>query len=176
MAWSTPTSLTALGGRVTKAFAATSDGRLWIGTDGAGLAAVDLAATPYQVAAQLDQARGVPSARVHTLCGAGDVGDEGTRVWAAPHEGLALVRGDRGERVLTTEDGLPSATVWNLCRDPRGRLWVGTKGSLAVLDRTGRVLRTALRGAGGHDGGPCRLLRRAGAGLGRAGQRGHPAR
>jgi len=29
-----------------------------------------------------------------------------------------------------------------------GRLWVGTKGGLAVLDRTGRVLRTRLRGAG----------------------------
>ncbi len=148
LAWSTPASLSALGGRVTKAFAATSDGRLWLGTDGAGLAAVDLAATPYQVAAHLDQTRGLPSARVHTLCHAGDAGADGGRVWVGTHDGLTLVRGDRVERVLTTRDGLPSATVWGLCRDPHGRLWVATKGGLAVLDRTGRALRTPLRGAG----------------------------
>ncbi len=149
LAWSTPASLAPLAGRMVRALTPAPDGTMWVATD-TGLARVDLAGTPYRVAALLTTAAGLPSERLHTVHV-----DRRSGVWAGTHAGLALIEGDGVRRTLTMEDGLPSEVVWSLCDDPAGRLWIGTKGGLAVLaDGVVRRVETgaAADGAGGPGG------------------------
>lgn len=131
LAWSTPAPLAPLAAMDIRAFAQAPGRRLWIATDGAGVACVDVTAPPYQVVAWLGVANGLPSPRVHAVWS--DPDDPRDHLWAGTHEGLVLLVGDRVARVITESDGLPLATVWSLHGDRDGRLWVGTKAGLAVL-------------------------------------------
>jgi len=132
LVWSSPPSLASLGSGIVKALAHGPDDRMWVGTDGAGLACVDLDTLPYHPVGLLGTAEGLPSARVHALLH--DPHDSRHGLWVGTHAGLALVRDGAVERVLTVADGLPSPIVWSLCADRQGRLWAGTKGGLAIID------------------------------------------
>jgi len=132
LVWAAPASLAILAGSDIRAFAQTPHGRLWIASDGTGLACVDTTTLPYRVVARVGTVEGLPSARVHSLHADGD-----GAVWAGTHAGLALLRDGRVARVVTEADGLPSPTVWGLCGDGRGRVWVGTKAGLAVVGADG---------------------------------------
>lgn len=61
--------------------------------------------------------------------------DAATR-YVGTDDGLLLLpkKGGAAPRRLTRRDGLPADSVFDLERDPRGRLWIATAGGLAVWD------------------------------------------
>lgn len=128
LVWRTPVGLAALRGAFVRAAVCSPDGIMWLATDGAGLASVDITSTPYQPRARLNAADGLPSDRVHALAV-----DPSGQVWAGTHAGLALIRDGRVVRVYTTDHGLPANTVWSVAIDPSGQVWVGTRAGLAIL-------------------------------------------
>jgi diguanylate cyclase (GGDEF)-like protein len=113
-----------------------SHGRLWCGTDGKGLLAINLA--DGTLVTHLAPTRHVP-----VLCREGE-----DYLWAGI-TGYGLVRIDllSAEIVLvvTGETGLPQENVQGLEWDRTGRLWAGTwSGALAALDPAGGVVRRTL--------------------------------
>lgn len=60
--------------------------------------------------------------------------DSRGRLWISTG-GTGLVRvGPEGERVFTTEDGLPNDIVYSILEADDGRMWVATRGGLACVD------------------------------------------
>ena len=126
LVWSTPPGLRGLDGCIVRALAWNSR-FMYLGTDGTGLRAVDVSASPYQVAPQ--PAGTLPSTRVHTVC----VGQH-EELWAGTHGGLVLVRQGGVVSGLSMYDRLPEGPVWGLCQDQQQRLWVAMKRGLALID------------------------------------------
>jgi signal transduction histidine kinase/CheY-like chemotaxis protein/ligand-binding sensor domain-containing protein len=92
---------------------ATSDGELWVGTHGGGLARRD-AGGAWSV---VDATAGLPHDHVVAMCEAGD------DVWVATPRGLARWRAGRWEAVA-----LPDESAHPLCLETvAGELWVGTR-------------------------------------------------
>ncbi len=128
LAWSAPASLAALRGYAVGAMARTTDDRLWIAADGAGLACIDLSTLPYQIVARFGVDEGLPNTRVHCVWG-----ERHGYAWAGTHAGLVVLDEARVQRVYDEGDGLPSATIWRIAGDARGRVWVATKRGLALI-------------------------------------------
>jgi len=128
LAWEAPASLAPLGACIVRDFAQAPDGALWVATDNAGLARIDLDTTPYRITTRLTVADGLPSDTVGAVCV-----DRRGQVWAATNGGVALIRDGRPLRRFVVADGLPSERAWTICHDHRDRIWVGTKGGLALI-------------------------------------------
>ena len=109
LAWETPTGLAPLAACIVRGFAEAADGALWVATDNAGLARIDLDAPPYRLTARLTAADGLPRDTVGAVCvdGAG-------QVWAATNGGVACLRDGRVQRRIGEADGLPSARAWTI--------------------------------------------------------------
>lgn len=112
---------------------------LWLGTDGGGLARLDLAATPPRWLVLTDESDpALPNNTVYAI-----VEDASGRLYASTNAGVVRLSGataDDGAAVVvetfTVRDGLPrnqgmrgAAMV-----DHRGRVWVGTVGGAAAFD------------------------------------------
>lgn len=104
--------------------AETSDGRIWAGTDGAGL-------WVYDEKGALWQPTELTQAFVDVLLADSDGG-----LWVGTrYGGLAHCDGKDGWQWWRTDSGLPSNTVTALALDQQGRLWMGTRdGGLAWFD------------------------------------------
>jgi ligand-binding sensor domain-containing protein/signal transduction histidine kinase len=126
--------------RKIRAIAFAPDGRLWLGTTGAGLLALD-PATGRTEAVRHDgsgpRGRGGPPDGVVTALLAAH-----GRLWVGAASGLAWrpVSGGRFTPVVLGRDAA-SNTVQALMLDRQGLVWVLTRGGLFVLDERGQVLR-----------------------------------
>lgn len=89
-------------------------GRLWLGTDGGGLAR--LTDTGFE---RYDEAKGLSSQRVWALHE-----DADGVLWVGTDRGLNVLREDR-VAVLTVAQGLPDNQVNGLVSDRLGNLWIG---------------------------------------------------
>ena len=105
-----------------------ADGNLWLGTQ-EGLARFDGARF-----VNVDAGDGLPDPRVLALAGDPRPGAEGA-LWVGTRDG-GLVYLDRDLRptVFDTTHGLPAGAVAALVAEPTGRVWVGTREGLCVLD------------------------------------------
>ena len=107
---------------------------LFVGTMGAGVGRftrndVDgiSGASPY---AQWGPCR-LPSDNIYSICVNGDTQWYGTDAGLARHDGYDYFE---GWTAYTTEDGLVDNFVQTIEVDPSGRLWLGTKGGISVLE------------------------------------------
>jgi signal transduction histidine kinase/ligand-binding sensor domain-containing protein len=120
-------------------------GRLWIGTDGAGLHQL----RSLEVS-RIRQHEGLPSRTVHEVMGDGADG-----LWIAGGcGGLVHWRADRIRVFHPPEMGLRVNCVQGLLRDRAGRLWTGQRGALARRDSAGHEQEWTLSGDAGADVGP----------------------
>ncbi len=100
------------------------DGKVWVGTRGAGIARYDGRTwTRYRTA------EGLPSDQISTL----NVDPEG-RLWIGTKNGLALFE-DGKFRVLTAAHGLLGEHVYSVTTARDGDMWVGGYGGVAHLRR-----------------------------------------
>jgi len=105
-----------------RSVARTSDGRLWAGTDSAGVAALE--GERFVVPGE---AAPLAHAAVRALAAG-----EGNVLWIATNgQGLVRLAGGRVTR-YTTKDGLPSDIVYAVALDARGNVWAGTYGGGAA--------------------------------------------
>jgi len=93
-------------------------GTIWVGTDGAGLVALD--GTKVRL---LTAKEGLPGNQVRGLLEARD----GT-LWVATYRGLAALRGGQIVTTYTSANGLASDLVRSLYEDVDRTLWIGTYG------------------------------------------------
>lgn len=105
---------------------------LWVGTQVAGLARLDLRTQTFQPVVL--QPRSVAASTVLALEGDGHGG-----VWVATRGGVGHVDTDghllsMDRHAADNPDSLPSDTVFSLHLDHAGRLWLGTERGLAVRD------------------------------------------
>lgn len=97
------------------------EGRLWIGTEGGGLARY------------LGNGRFTAAAVPETRTVGALLADRDGLLWVgSPGEGLWRLRGGAVER-WTRREGLPHDVVWSLLEDPEGSVWIGTRGGLLQL-------------------------------------------
>jgi len=95
--------------------------RLWIGTDGGGLARY------------LGDGRFTAVAVPETRTVGALLADQDGHLWVGSQgEGLWRLRGGEVER-WTQRGGLPHDVVWSLLEDPEGGVWIGTRGGLLQL-------------------------------------------
>lgn len=113
---------TALANTSMLSLADAGDGRVWIGTQDAGVLLWD----GQTMTAHIDVARGLPSNEVRALVA------DGHRLWIGTAQGLAHWDGVSLQR-WTEAQGLPSNFVIALKMDSRQRLWVGTSLGASLL-------------------------------------------
>lgn len=121
-----------LPGGTANAIAQTNDGILWIGTYG-GLYRYN--GNTFKWMDQMESVRNVNC--LYT--------DEEGRLWIGTNDsGLSICINEEISNVVTSEDGLTSDSVRCITQGADGKYYVGTTGSLAVLDLSGglRVERT----------------------------------
>jgi signal transduction histidine kinase/ligand-binding sensor domain-containing protein len=123
--------------RVVTAITQTSDGEMWIGSNGDGLDRRFPTATKH-----LSSRNGLLSDIILSLA-PGNSND----LWAGTPDGLNHIAGDHIES-FTSADGLPDDFVRSLILDNDGSLWVGTRRGLAHLN--GHTLTTFTRANGLH--------------------------
>ncbi len=104
-----------------------SDGTVWCGTWGGGLARFD-----GKKWRNFTTADGLPANHVFML----HIDGEG-QLWAGTNQGLArLNRDGKGFTVMTTQDGLFADNVFSMTHAPDGTMWVGSFGGVArIADR-----------------------------------------
>ena len=115
------------------------DGQLWVGTSGKG---INLYQTFFPVR-QLSRQQGL-SGHGAPYCALAE--DDQGRVWAGSQgDGLDVLDPARGRQWhLGKAQGWADSSVGVICRDHRGRLWVGGSRKLHVVDtRRGRVTHLA---------------------------------
>ena len=110
-----------------KAFAQTTDGTIWAGTEDAGLRAFRNGAW-----STVSVADGLAAASVEAL-----LADADGSLWIGTTSGLQRFVGGRFE-TWGPREGLPSPRVFALGKDGEGSLWVGTDGGGLVRFRDGR--------------------------------------
>jgi len=112
-----------LNGREVTAIAEDRRGRIWVGSEGAGVRMCD-----GRSWASHTNADGLPSDNVRSLAC-----DRKGRMWVGTDQGLS-VRTRAGWRVITGKDGLTSCDVQQVVIDSQGWVWVKTPLGLSVLD------------------------------------------
>ncbi|MFT3896185.1 MAG: two-component regulator propeller domain-containing protein [Thermomonas sp.] len=105
-------------------------GRLWVGTENAGVDRVDGGGKVRH----FGERNGVPSDVVYGL-----LLDRDDSVWVATAAGLAHIVDDRST-VYGTEAGLPDAPVFKVYQDQGGQVFVGTEKGAYRLDGGGRFV------------------------------------
>ncbi len=73
----------------------------------------------------------LPSDNVYSICISGDTQWYGTDMGLARHDGYEY---GEGWTVYTTTDGLADNFIQAIALDTAGKLWVGTRGGISVLD------------------------------------------
>ncbi|MFH1176791.1 MAG: diguanylate cyclase [Acidobacteriota bacterium] len=115
-----------------RAIAAAADGRIWFGSQAAGLYCLEDGAWRSVPTLPGGMAQGRVNALLATVDGAGR-----PVVWAGTHDSGVMRLADGAWEVLDTRAGLPSDRVWALfeARDEKGMpvIWAGTEGGPASL-------------------------------------------
>jgi ligand-binding sensor domain-containing protein len=75
----------------------------------------------------------LPSDNVISICVSGNTQWYGTDAGLARHDGYDYME---GWTAYTTEDGLVDSYVQTIAIDPLGKVWVGTRGGISVLDNS----------------------------------------
>lgn len=114
-----------------------ADGTLWVGTNGGGLHRMK--GERFEL---MSAKLGLSTASVRAILPAKDGGlwigtNSGLISWAWRTEGGANVNNVAVVR-LGIADGLPSEQINALHEDPQGRIWVGARGGLALLEKDDR--------------------------------------
>ncbi len=91
-----------------------SEGNLWVGSLGAGVAKI----TPPGTVTRLTTKDGLPSDSVFCLAS-----DSKNQIWICTNQGVAVLKDGRF-RVLTTANGLPTNQIRSTCDSPDGTRWV----------------------------------------------------
>lgn len=100
-----------------------SDGYIWVGLEGGGVAVFD----GYQFKT-FDMTNGLPSQDVRTV-----FRDSRGDMWFGTMEGLCKYD-FRTTTVYTTKDGLVDNYIRTIDEDENGRLWIGTNNGLSIYD------------------------------------------
>ncbi|MCP4152668.1 MAG: response regulator [bacterium] len=94
------------------------EGKLWIGTDGAGLSILQNG--EYTA---ITKKNGLSGRNVQTICK-----DRDGSMWIGTFRGLNRLKNGK-IKVYTTKEGLSGNIIKSLCQDRDGKLWIGTRDS-----------------------------------------------
>ena len=113
------------------ALAEDPDGTLWVGTNGGGLHRMK--GDRFEL---LSTKLGLSTASVRAILPASD-----GSLWVGTNDGLVswAWRGQASVVRLGLEDGLPSEQINALYEDAAGRIWIGARGGLGLLEKSDRA-------------------------------------
>jgi signal transduction histidine kinase/ligand-binding sensor domain-containing protein/DNA-binding response OmpR family regulator len=113
------------------------DGRLWVATDGAGVAIIDEGTGAAQFISTETKDPSLPNNAIYTL-----FRDRDKRKWIGTvRNGIAILDPEGGRFSVVNHDpsdrnSLINNFVLSLCEEPSGKIWIGTDGSgLSYWDR-----------------------------------------
>ena len=111
-----------------------SEGRLWVGTYGHGLAVYD---TKMEQLAHYDEDTGLRADLVNHL-----LEDHAGRIWVATSAGLVLFDAgpDSISGYYSSADGLPGDHVRALAEDAAGHIWMSTNDAICCLQEDGETV------------------------------------
>lgn len=106
--------------------------RLWIGTHNSGLIHYDPCSGEYKHFTSKNRKGDLSSNMIRSI-----YEDEDHRIWVGTKQSGLNLYDDQtdGFRVYTTEEGLPSNSVFSITGDEQGHLWLATNKGVSKLDR-----------------------------------------
>ena len=118
-------------------FAEDPSGRLWLGTGGRGLTVYDPESGTIENFSSTDPVHGKPLKNNYIL----SLQDDGRRMWIGSYGGLTAFSYADSLRTEydTANSALINNVVYDIFKDSRGYVWVGTLAGLNRIDSLGRV-------------------------------------
>lgn len=99
-----------------------SDGNLWMGTNGFGVAMYDGSTLKYY-----DTSNGLSGSQVTDVMQAND-----GKIWITTYGGISVYNGESFKN-YTTDDGLSNEWMWSVYEDSKGQIWAGSVTGLSKL-------------------------------------------
>jgi signal transduction histidine kinase/ligand-binding sensor domain-containing protein len=104
------------------------DGKIWVGTDGGGLAVIQNDSVKWYTAKE-----GLGNNKIYSI-----LVDTTDTVWIGTYgRGVNKISHNHEPESYTSSNGLPSNVIRSIIRDREGNIWFATYGGLAMLRRTG---------------------------------------
>jgi signal transduction histidine kinase/ligand-binding sensor domain-containing protein len=105
-----------------------NDGKIWVGTDGGGLAVIQNDSVKWYTADD-----GLGNNKIYSI-----LVDTADVVWIGTYgRGVNKISQNHVSETYTYSNGLPSNVIRSILRDREGNIWFATYGGLAMLRRTG---------------------------------------